>query len=170
VRRAYNATQLSREYHAELSPEAKDAYREMNRYFGKTNLIQQVRNGVAFHYSAEAMDGALQQILPDDDLEVFVAERLPNTLYVFSEALVTHTMLADEGLAGFDQFMKETTEVSRWFLLFLDGYVAAFLNRHGRDLFEDSCSELHEIGITVTFDDMYIPWFTNVPVREVESA
>lgn len=166
VRRAYNATQLSREYHAQLAPEARDAAREINRYLGKTNLIQQVHNSVAFHYSAEAMDGALQQISSDDGLEVFVAERLPNMLYVFSETLVTHTMLGDEGLSGFDRFMHEAINVSRWFLRFLDGFVTAFVVRHGERLFEGSGDEKHEISVATSFEDAYIPWFTEVAVRE----
>lgn len=162
VRSAYNATQLSREYNSELSTQASEAAREINRYFGRANLVHRVRNGVAFHYSAEAMDGALQQISPEDELEVFAAERLPNTLYVFSELLVTHSMLGDEGLGGFERFMDEVIQVSHWFLRFLDGFIEAFLARHGKDLFDDDGSEYLEVPITEKFENVVLPWFTEV--------
>lgn len=162
VRTAYNGTLLSREYHSRLGTEAREAAGEINRYFGRKNLIHRVRNDVAFHYSAEAMDGALQQASPDEELEVFAADRLPNTLYVFSEVLVTHSMLGAAGLAGFKRFMEEVIQVSRWFLRFLDGFVEAFLARHGRELFDDQGGEDFEIPLTESFENFILPWFTEV--------
>jgi hypothetical protein len=162
VRTAYNATHLSREYDSGLSTQAKNSAREINRYFGRSNLIHEVRNVVAFHYSAKAMDGALQQITPDEDLEYFVAERLPNTLYVFSEALVTRSMLGAKGLTGFERFMDEVIRVSGWFLRFLDGFIEAFIARHGKEVFDDGGGENFEVSMTEKFEDVVVPWFTEV--------
>lgn len=162
VRTVYNGTLLSREYHSRLGREAREAAGDLKRYFGRRNLIHRVRNDLAFHYSAEAMDGALRQASPDEELEVFAAERLPNTLYVFSEVLVTHSMLGAEGLAGFERFMEEVIEVSRLFLRFLDGFVGAFLARHGEALFDDGGGEQFEIALTESFEDFVLPWFAEV--------
>jgi hypothetical protein len=159
----YFGSQLSRDYDALLEPKSREAIKSIRRYFRQDgNLIRRIRNSVAFHYSAPEIGAPIDRVNSPDEFDFYLAPNLPNTLYYFSEVLVAWTMLGEMTTEALERFMDETRRVARWFLEFLDGFIAAFSSRH-RDSIQDteSSDELDLAGLP-DFDTIGIPWFTTV--------
>lgn len=63
---------LSNDFRAHASLKQKEALEALSRYFGKANVIHDVRTDFAFHYSPEDLDAFLQQRLTNS---IFISRK-----------------------------------------------------------------------------------------------
>jgi len=156
LQKSFFGTQLSKAYHSDLDADAKASLKEVSRYFGRENVLRCTRNILAFHYSAEEIGDALEHLDSSEDLELYVAPRIKNPLYFFSEAIAAAAMLGEISEEAFTRFMDELVHISKSFLIFFDAFIYAFLQRH-RVIVSKSNVEMPELP---TFKDIQIPWFS----------
>jgi hypothetical protein len=62
LQQSFFGSKLSQLFEPRLSPEAKEAIHHLKRYFGKENLIRNVRNRYSFHYSVEDIRGVFDHV------------------------------------------------------------------------------------------------------------
>jgi hypothetical protein len=165
VDKSYFGTQLSRDYGPVLDQTSLAAIKSIRRYFASSgNLVHRVRNAVAFHYSAPEIGASLEKVKVNEELDFYLAPNLPNTLYYFAEVMVAWTMLGEMTTEALQQFMDETGKVARWFIHFMDGFIAAFSDRHRSSLkdTDEGASAPVDIQGAPDFEVVQIPWFTTI--------
>jgi hypothetical protein len=72
IKNKYYSTEFSREYEKILSNKHKDTLDLLKRYFSKRNIIDNVRNNYAFHYTPDGLRAALPNI--NEDLLLYIEE------------------------------------------------------------------------------------------------
>ncbi len=158
----YFGSGLSREYNPLSREDGEKALQEIKKYFGKPNLIEQIRNNYAFHYSP----GQLDMVLPSvpEKLELYIEqEGSANNLYYFAEALANRALLQDMGdgddFVAYKRLMSEVPKVANWFSRLCDALLYEFLNRMDEGIWEGYAEEV-KFGKLPSFLDIRIPWFT----------
>ena len=110
------ASKLSKEYEPLLSETGKSALNNLKQYFGKKNLIEEVRNSYSFHYTSEEVAEQLNLFDDDTVFETFVANDIANSLNYLSEEIVSRAMLnridSKNDFTAMTRFMDELLEVS----------------------------------------------------------
>lgn len=161
LRMTFYGSSASRDYEPLLSKEAQEALSEIKRYFGRDNLIHQVRKKYAFHYSPDEVAAVLPLVSEDLDLYIDSAGRILNNLYDFAEVLANTAMLSGidhDTQAAFSKFRKEVISVAEWFTIVSDGLIVQFLKNHF--LWDGAASEI-SLGDFKPTSSVRLPWFTD---------
>ncbi len=163
LRGSFFASKVSQSYDGALSKEGQAALNELKRYFAGTNIINQIRNNYAFHYSPERMDDTLAEV--PDDLEVYIDEGPKiNSLFYFAEVLANQSMINDLFPDGdkkaFERFFNEIPEVAGWFLDFAEAFMLSFIERHEPAMWKEA-AKAARLDDLRAFWDVKLPWFTD---------
>ena len=90
---SFFGAKLSRTYEPKFGAEASDALEGLKQYFGRNNIVADVRSRHAFHYSAAEIDAGYRAIIDGDPLDIYLAESNANTLYAFADSIAGRAML-----------------------------------------------------------------------------
>lgn len=163
LRTCYFASQVSKRYDGKLNDEAGTGLAELKQYFGKTNLIKNVRNYFAFHYSFEDAKSALSGDLNEEELLMYLAENNGNSLYYFSEYVVNYALLEviEKGnpAKAIERLIEESAKVVRWFNDLASGIMAKITEEYLLE--SDGKLPLEEINIgrVPVAEKIEIPYF-----------
>jgi hypothetical protein len=134
---AFFQTRLSKSYEPKFDEQARDALEALKKYFGRTNLIENVRNKFAFHYEPSQIAAGYAKLADGDPLDVYLSKANANTLYVFADAIVGRALM--ESINPLDHsksvaaLLDETSAAIAW----LNEVIGACLS---------TCIELHVGG------------------------
>lgn len=159
----FNNRQLSTRFHAQASPDLSDSLKELGRYFAKGNLLHEVRNDFAFHYSPSDLDSELGDT--PDELDLYVEEGTDaNTLYYFAEVLANRAVLRRVNLPelpeAMTRFNKELTDIATRFSRFNNAVLSYIAAQHKSMVWKEGKSEI-EFQDLPTFVDVRFPWFAD---------
>lgn len=126
---------VCRQYDPLFDEKEQKALKSLKTYFGKTNIIFQIRNEFAFHYpSKDTVMEALKAVPDSAVFEVFLSEHFGNCVFSMSNALVTSSILrltkCSDDQKAMNKWVREIPQVSRCFGEFLDGCLRVFAQRH----------------------------------------
>jgi hypothetical protein len=93
MHRAYFGSKVSKSIEEHLPEKAKVGLTSLKKYFGRNNLIDNIRNQFAFHYDPEKIQAQLEQVDEKDEMFIYVAEKSANMFYHVSEVIVASAML-----------------------------------------------------------------------------
>lgn len=171
LRKYYFATKLSQRVDSKLPLESEKALTSLKLYFGKSNLIHQVRNSFAFHYSAEQFESNWEGAADEGDLSIILGRTIGNNLSIAGE-LVANRALLNHGDSkslpdGFTKFFDDIHSISSCFTDFAEGVTIVILrSRMGENL--ESFAVEEEIASLLNYEDVCIPFFVN-PVSRSNS-
>jgi hypothetical protein len=161
------------DYQVNISSEAKDAIANIRLYFNnRNNVIRNVRNRQAFHYSPRDVDKMLPNL--SEDLELYIQkDGSANNLYYFAEVLadraLLHSINPQDQQAAMQDLMEDVRKAAHWFTVACDSLLNAFVRRHVDTIWEGN-------AIEIIFDDLrpfstvQIPWFTDTSGLTIEAA
>ena len=123
LKRSLFASSLSKKYEAKLSIAGSEALQNLKKYFGKKNLISEIRNGFSFHNpSFEAIRDLLASIPEEVELHMYLGTQHANSNYYLSEEIISRAMLSyvesNSLQEAMDRMYKELSEVSGWLVEF----------------------------------------------------
>lgn len=137
---AFFGQALSKSYEAQFDAEARGALTALKRYFSHNNIIADVRNSHAFHYSLDQIDAGYKSLVDGDPLVIYLSKANANTLFAFGDTIANRAMLETirpgDHKAAFDALIDETSTavanlnlvIAAMMVICLDTYV-------GRDLY-----------------------------------
>jgi hypothetical protein len=163
----YFAKGLHKRYESDMSERALHARRQFSAYFGRdTNILSKVRNKVAFHLSREEIE-FVYQMLPDNfEFIQFLGQYIGHCLFVGSEIISINAMttLVEDStpLDAIDKIYKDTTEVSQWLGLFVNGYMQVMINRYISPIKRDQLQNT-TIPIEPSISLSTLPFFSSPP-------
>lgn len=166
VGKGYFASKLCQTYDLELDTVASAALAALKSYFGKTSLVNSVRNDFSFHYSLKQAAAPIPNDIPREDMSIYLNEALGNSLYLFAEVVMNVALM--EGISptnpetGLDRLISEMSEVIAHLNTFGHGLLVALLERHlGSDKLRQSMQSL-ETGAAPHYRDLKIPFFIDL--------
>lgn len=164
VHKAYFATKLPLSIESNLADKTKDALKELKKYFGKKNVIDDVRNQFAFHYDPQRIRQQLSSVEETDELKIYVTESDANLFYQISEIIVGSAMLeaVEQGdfIAATKKFTKEVMDVSVQFTTFCDGCLIYMTKIYLGETAEELDMEEIEIPDPPNTDEIQLPFFS----------
>jgi hypothetical protein len=166
ITQRFLSSSVGKTYESELSPEGRQALESIKRYFGRKNVIDQIRNSFAFHYVPDAID-AIDSVLPDvpDDLELYLSQtENANTLYYFSEVLANRALLISMGeqdlAAAMSRLIADVLSVAKSVLKFSEHFMARFVEKHSPGVWDGFAEPVPMEGL-LPIQSIRLPWFTD---------
>lgn len=163
LRTGYFEPQVSKRYDGKLNEEAKDSLGKLKQYFGKENLIKDVRNSFAFHYSVEDAKSVLSRDLNEEELVMYWAENNGNTLHYFSEYVVNYALLEaidkDDPQKAIERLMDESAKVVRWFTDLASGIMVHITEEYLLESDGKLAREEIDLGKVPVAEEIRIPYF-----------
>jgi hypothetical protein len=158
------ASGLSKKYEAKLSPAGSETLKRLKKYFGKKNLISEIRNRFSFHNpSFEDVRDLLTSIPEEAELSMYLGTQVANSNYYLSEEIISRAMLAcvasDSLEQAMDKMHKELSEVSGWLVEFCGQCMVALSEEHWRQCKQDLLLEEINIQSQGNVREFTIPFF-----------
>jgi hypothetical protein len=166
VQRGYFGTKLSMTYADLLEPSATQALSYLKVYFGRKNLLNEVRNEFAFHYSLEHAKTSIPEDSSSDDLAVYLHATKGSSLYYFAEYLMSKALIdaisPTDPEAALGKLLDEMTTVIRHLNEFVEGLLFVVLDKYiGEDVVRQGVQTV-DIGSVPQSADIRIPFFFEV--------
>ncbi len=164
IGKVYFSTKLSKEYHSLLSQEAKDALKELGKYFGKENIVMKIRNEFAFHYDHKQITDGFNALKVEEDWEIYLTEANGNSLYYVAELAANYALLnsidSSDLKTAIETLVDELIQIGKLFTTFLGGCLVVishryFLNKDGKLAYEEEC----QLTDAPSIYDISIPYF-----------
>lgn len=164
IHKAFFGAKVAREYDGHMGEEAQKALNMIKRYHSSPNVLDQVRNEYAFHFSAPRFGDGLNHKFKDP-LSIYIGPQPANSLFYCSELLANVSLIGEKStgqVAGkFGELIQEASMVVSHWLDFISGYQTLFVRRH-RAALEDK-PETIRLEQVQSLDMISIPWFIDPP-------
>ena len=163
VRTNFFGNALSRTYAPKLDDKGLKALESLKQYFSKNNVVHEIRNNFAFHYSPAETAAVLSDV--DEELHVYMQKDIvPNNLFAFSEAVLAKALLVllkKMGMSNsLEDLLGELLEIAARFAELIDSIMFAIINQHGKELRMGSPQDVHFDQLQ-DFQSVTLPWFTD---------
>ena len=133
----FNNKTFSIEYNKKGSSKGKGALSNIKKYFRGNNIIKQIRDKYAFHYSKESSEKMMKQIANAPDLEIFeiyLSEESGNCFYSIAHDLLNSSILEDidsnDWSKAMKKFFQEILDVTKWFLDFVQDCILVISKKY----------------------------------------
>ena len=157
----FNNKTFSIEYNKKGSSQSKKNLSKLKKSFGKDNLLENIRNNYAFHYSKESSNNMVKQIIDAPDLEIFeiyLSEEYGNCFYSIAHDLLNTSILedisSDEQAKAMDKFFQEIISTTKYFLDFTQDCIGVISKKY----LQLNCEEI-QIPEPPSLDDITLPFF-----------
>lgn len=144
-----------------LCQDSWDALSALKAYFSHSNLIYDVRNSFAFHYSPKLAE-RWEEVAEEDRLQIVCGGTIGNNINFAAEIVTNAALLrtahpSDIG-AGLQTFLDDVQTMARHFTTFLEGVTLVYLREMMGDRWIDQGAEF-EVKVTQSFSEVRIPYF-----------
>lgn len=161
LQRDYFGARISKTFDSLLPGDAKNGLSEIKRYFSKKNLIKNIRENFAFHYSSDDLRSQLQRTANPDTLYIYLGKAQGNSFYYFADVIVGLAMLSKvEGAdpqRAMDTIFAEPIHAIAWFLDFIGGCMIILVEKYlGTTL--DRTNTIDVLN-TRRWEDVQVPFF-----------
>ena len=157
----FNNKTFSIEYNKKGSSKGKGALSNIKKYFRGNNIIKQIRDKYAFHYSKESSEKMMKQIDNAPELEIFeiyLSEEIGNCFYSIAQDLLNSSILdemgSDDWAKAMNRFFQEIMDVTKWFLDFTQDCVGIISKKYLQINYEEV-----QIPEPPSLDDITLPFF-----------
>ena len=160
LQRDYFRSKLCMKYDSLLDESGKASLREIKRYFSKKNLIKDVRDNFAFHYSSEDLQHQLQDA---GTLYFYLAKTHGNSFYSFADVLVGSAMLSKvqgaDPQKAMDTLFADPIHAIKWFLDFIGSCMIILVEKYLGTTLEALGANTIEIPNAKHWKDVQVPFF-----------
>lgn len=159
----YFGSQLSKKYYNLLSADGQNSLDKIKQYFSKKNLIKDIRDNFAFHYSSEELEIQLPKIEGTDSLNIYLGKALGNSFYYFADVLVGIAMLGKvQGVnpqKSMNTLFADPVNVIKWFLDFIGSCMIVLMEQHLGINLDALDTKTIEIQNPTNLEDVQLPYF-----------
>lgn len=145
-----------------LHPDSRAALSALKVYFSRSNLIFDVRNSFAFHYSARKLGERWEEVAHGDGLQIVLGGTIGNNIDLAAEFMTNAALLRNAHPTdlelGMQTFLGDVQTMAGHFTTFLEGVTLIFLREMFGDRFADHGTE-DEVTVSQSFSEVRIPYF-----------
>ena len=158
-------------FEQDLHPDSRASLAALKRYFSRSNLISDVRNSFAFHYSVGKLSEHWEEVAHGDQLQIVLGGSLGNNVDLAAEfvvnAAIFRTAHPTDIECGMKTFLDDVQSMAGHFTTFLEGVSLVLLRKLFGEHFVDQSTE-EEVTVTRSFSEVHIPYFC-APDNETSS-
>ena len=163
LQRDYFRSKLSKEYDSLLDESGKNSLNEIKRYFSKNNLIKDIRDKFAFHYSSDDLQNQLQRSKDVGTLYIYLGYAHGNSFYSFADVLVGSAMLSKvpgaDPQPGMDALFVDPINGIKWFLDFIGSCMIVLAEKYLGTTLEALSANIIEVPNAKKWEDVHSPFF-----------
>jgi len=161
--RDYFGSKLSKEYDRLLDESGKNSLTEIKQYFSKNNLIKDIRDNFAFHYSSDDLKIQLQHTKDTGTLYVYLGYAHGNSFYSFADVLVGSAMLSKvqgaDPQQAMDALFADPIKAIKWFLDFIGSCMIILAEKYLGTTLDTLGTNTIEVPNTKKWEDVQVPFF-----------
>ena len=157
----FNNEIFSKEYNKKGSSQSKKNLSKLKKYFGKNNLIENIRNNYAFHYSEKSSNNMIQQIVEANNLEIFemyYSKEYANCFYSIAHDLLNSSILKEidscDQAKAMNDFFQQIMDTTKRFLDFTQDCIRVISEKY----LQLNCEEV-QIPEPQNLNDIRLPFF-----------
>lgn len=159
----FNQKDLASRFQSKADSGAVQSLTNLKKHFSKGNLLHEVRNNFAFHYSPDAMENEIGK--SPDALDLYIENKPDaNTLYYFAEILANRAALrilgSAESVEAMEGFIKTILQVAIEFNKFNLAFLHFITSEHKDIIWDGEATEVPLTGLK-QFSECRIPWFAD---------
>ena len=174
ITKAYHGQKLGTVYGPKLDDATIGALNNLQRYFGRVNVITTVRNSFAFHYDLDHAASDFPSDAAPDDISLYLHKHNGNCLYQFAELAMNVALL--DGIESkrpeqaLTRLLSEMTDVVAWMNVFGQGLMIAMLQEHILSKGENLAEVEIDVGEVPSIETLQLPFFIHMPDRAPTDA
>lgn len=159
----YFSPKLSKKYDGLLDAKGKEGLDQIKKYFSTQNLIKDIRDNFAFHYSSDDLRTQGGKSDKTDTLNIYLGEAQGNSYYYFADVLVGRAMMTK--VIGVDPQQAMNTiygdpmKAIQWFLDFIHSCMIILVEKHLGTRLEAPTTNTIEIKNPKRIKDVQLPFF-----------
>lgn len=166
VKVGYFRSRISMTYSSSLEATANEALNHLKGYFGRKNLLTEVRNNFAFHYSLDQAKTSIPDDTPAEDLTIYLHEDHGNSLYQFAEYIMSKALIdaisPTDPEAALGTLLSEMATVVAALNEFVQGLLFVVFDKHiSEDVLRQSVEQV-DVGAVPLSSDVAIPYFFKI--------
>jgi hypothetical protein len=157
----FNNRTFSQEYNEKGSSQSKESLSKLRESFGRGNLLKNIRNIYAFHYSKESSNNMIKQIknAPDSEkFELYFSEEYGNCFFSISHDLLNSSILENiepgNWPKAMNDFFQEILDITKYFLDFLQDCIRVIFEKYLEKKYEEI-----QIPDPLSINDITLPFF-----------
>ena len=163
---AYFGPGISKIYDPLFEDETREALRSLGRYFGRRNLIEDVRNFYAFHYAPDQIEAGYAKVIEGDLLDIYLSQTNANTLYAFADTVTGRALMesidAEDHGRALGALITETSKAIGLLNTVIAGIFITCFTRHiGGDLYTLGATII-EVPGAPEWKKVAIPFFIEI--------
>ncbi len=169
IRVDYFSTQLSKKYHARLTPQTQAALDSLGRYYAGRNMVMEIRDKLAFHFDGAEFKNHIATLSPNQPHRFLIGEHSGNTFFEFAHNVNASCLLALSGEADTEAAMTRLVtevigDVADWTFRFITEFIILVLR------------ETQGVAAEITLQnvpldsDVHLPFFTRASARSDATA
>ncbi len=163
LQRDYFGSKISIEYDDLLDRSGQKSLAEIKRYFSKNNLIKDIRDNFAFHYSSDELKAKIPIIEGTDPLYIYLGYSHGNSFYYFADVIVGSAMMSKVPGADAQQAMNtlfaDPISAIKWFLDFIGSCMIVLVEKYLGTTLEALEANTIEIQNPKKLKDVQLPFF-----------
>lgn len=157
----FNNKTFSQEYNKKGSSQSKKSLSKLKESFSRGNLLKNIRNIYAFHYSKESSNNMVKQIVNASDLEIFelyFSEEYGNCFFSITHDLLNSSILENiepnNWSKAMNDFFQEILDTTKYFLDFLQDCIRVIFEKYLKKNYE-----VIEMPEPLSINDIKLPFF-----------
>ena len=164
---------LAKDYLGSLDPAGQQAFDALKQQFGRSNLLNAVRNNYAFHYpSNDEAEAAFEAAFSDGELDdywnLYFSRHGFNSLFFLSDLIFVHGIGKKVGGIDLEQtqstLMSEVSAASANLIEFARAFVAAAWVKHfGAEMV---AKDIVTVSDAPDVDEVWLPFFVEISTGE----
>jgi len=162
LRATWFASRRSPMLEQRLHEDSMAALTEIKKYFSHSNIIFDVRNSFAFHYSAAKLAEKWEAVAEGDGLQIVLGGTIGNNIDLAAETIANAALFNAANKAdleaGMAKFLDEVQKMASHLTTFLEGVTLVFLQDVLGTNFAARTTE-EQIDVQQSFAEVQIPYF-----------
>ncbi len=145
-----------------LNPDSRASLAVLKSYFSRSNLICEVRNSFAFHYSTTKLGEHWGEVADGDQLQIVLGGTIGNNIHLAAEFITNAALFRaahpTDLEVGMKTFLDDVQSMASHFTTFLEGVTLVLLKKLYGDRFTDQSVE-EAMTVTQSLSEVRIPYF-----------
>ncbi len=159
IEKDFFKSSLSKEYYDLLSDEGKESLNYIKEYFGKKNIIKEIRHKFSHHLDSEKIKEAFDCSPADEVFEFYFSEQYANNFFWLTGNMISYNIMdildRDDPTKALAKFFDELLNTAKWFQNFIGDYVSVVVGKY----WGASEGDTFTIGDAPSLDKVFLPYF-----------
>ena len=112
VKRPINQKLIGKDYIGLIKADGRAAYDKLKKHFGKSSLLHDLRNTIAYHHpTAQELEAAFEDVPEDEDWAWCPSDTIDNSFYLASDMVISFGILRVTGEADTAKAVRQVMGV-----------------------------------------------------------